>query len=269
MENLGDELLKKYRYKIYNPFIKAIKEYSLLEENDRVAVCMSGGKDSFLMALCFKKLLEHSDFPFEVLYLLMDPGYKDSDLKKIKDNMKLLDIEPIIFKTNIFKVSKNQDKNNCYLCAKMRRGALYSKAKELGFNKIALGHHFDDVIETLLISILYSGEIAGMRPKLESENYPGIELIRPLYYVREKDIVDSTKEYNLSFLKCGCFMTEDRILCESSKRQIIKKMIDSLDDSKNSVSKNIHKAMSNINIEKMNAYKINGKIIDMINKKNV
>jgi len=268
MINYSKILQKEYKFKIYSPFLKAIKEYNLIKENDKIGVCISGGKDSFLMALCFKELLKHSDFPFEVKYMLMDPGYKENDLNSILENAKKLDIDLHIFKTNIYKISKEQENNKCYICAKMRRGALYNEAKKLGLNKIALGHHFNDAIETLLMSILYSGEIGGMRPIVKSDNYDDMYLIRPMYYVKEESIIDYSKTVQLEFLKCACFLTENSTLCESSKRQIVKKLIKELDTAEEYVSKNIMTCYNNVNLNKLNKCKYKGKNLDLINGDN-
>ena len=258
------ELITTHRNKIFSPFLRAIKEYSLINENDKIAVCISGGKDSFLMALCFKEILKYTDIPFEVVYLVMNPGYSKEHLAEIKENAAKLDLPIIIFNSNIYKISSEQEKNKCYICAKMRRGALYSEAQKLGCNKIALGHHYDDVIETFLMSILYSGEVAGMRPIVKSDNYSNMSLIRPMYYVREKNIIEYQNSCNLSFLKCACFMTKDRALCESSKRQIVKNLIKDLDTDNEYVAKNIFRAQSNINLNKLLSYKLDDKTFDLI-----
>lgn len=260
------ELITTHRNKIFSPFLRAIKEYSLIEKDDKIAVCISGGKDSFVMALCFKEILKYSDVPFEVEYLVMDPGYSKEHLNEIIDNARLLDIPITIFNSNIYKISSEQEKNKCYICAKMRRGALYNEAKKHGCNKIALGHHFDDAIETLLMSILYSGEVSGMRPIVKSDNYENMYLIRPMYYIREKDIIKFQEKCNLKFLKCACFMTKDKALCESSKRQIIKKLISELDDENEYVSKNIFRAQSNVNLNKLLSYKKDDEVIELIKK---
>ncbi len=260
-------LNNKYKHIILSPFLRALKKYNLLNENDKVAVCISGGKDSFLMALCFSELSKFSDIPFEAKYILMNPGYENSDLEKIKENAKTLGIDLIIKDTNIFKISSMQDKNKCYICAKMRRGALYKIAKDEGCNKIALAHHYNDVIETTLMSILYSGEVSSMRPKVKSQNYEGMELIRPMYFIKEDDIINFFNEVGIKLLKCGCFLTKDKVLCEESKRQKIKKLIKNLDDDNMYVSKNIFSSISNVNLDKLLSYKLNGEIIDLINKK--
>ena len=260
MDNIYTKsLIKDYRFKIYHKFIKAIKEYNLLSEGDKVMVCISGGKDSFVMALCFMELLKWSDFPFTVRYVVMDPGYTQEKLEEIKHNASLLNIPIEIFQTKIFEISAQNEDKRCYICAKMRRGALYNHAKEIGCNKIALGQHFNDAIETTLMSIFYSGKVETMLPKVKSDNYDGLSLIRPLYLVEEEDIISFEKSNNLSFLKCGCFLTENKILCEQSKRQYVKKLIKELKLDTDIVDKNIFKSMENVNIEKILAYKEKGK----------
>ena len=222
-------------------------------------VCMSGGKDSFVMALCFKELLKWTDFKFSVRYVLMNPGYTKEKLLEIKENASKLDIPIEIFETKIFKIAESQEDKRCYICAKMRRGALYNHAKEIGCNKIALGQHFNDQIETTLMSILYSGKVETMLPKVKSDNYKNMYLIRPLYLVHEDDIISFEKENELSFLKCGCFVTENRLLCENSKRQYVKKLIKELKLDNDNIDKNIFKSMENVNIKKVVAYN-DGKI---------
>ena len=191
-------IIKKFRKEIWSKFIKAIKDYDLIKENDNICVCISGGKDSFLLALCFEELKKHHKFNFNTKYLVMDPGYLDINLKQIVDNAKLLNLDIEVFKSDIFNVVDRVGGDSpCYLCARMRRGYLYAKAKELGCNKIALGHHFNDVIETVMLNILYNGVFGGMLPILDSKNFEGMQLIRPLYYVKEKDIIHFAKYNNL------------------------------------------------------------------------
>ena len=218
------------------------------------------------MAMCFKVLLENPNKNFSVIYLLMNPGYKKNDLEDIYKNAKLLDIDLNVFNTNIFDIAESNEDKRCYLCAKMRRGALYSKAKELGCNKIALAHHNDDVNETLLMSILYSGEVGGMKPIVNSTNFENIKLIRPMYYIKEQDIIDYSKENELNFLKSGCFLKDNMIMCSNSKRQLVKKLIKELDDNSGYVSKNIFKSYENVNLNKLNGYKLGDEKIDLIKK---
>ena len=243
-------IITKFRKDIFSKFVKAVSDYKLINENDKIMVCISGGKDSFLLAKCIQELSIHGKFPFEAHYVVMDPGYKKENRKLIEENAKLLNIPIKIFESDIFEVVDKTDRSPCYLCARMRRGFLYSKAKELGCNKIALGHHFDDVIETTLLSMFYGSEIKTMMPKLHSDNFEGLELIRPLYLVKEKDII-SWKNYNeLRFLNCACKFTEDLSLDKNvdSKRLEMKKLISDLRKVNPDIDHNIFKAMDNINL---------------------
>ena len=222
-------IMKKYRKELWNPFIQAVKNYELVQENDKIAVCISGGKDSMLMAKLMQLLQRYGDVPFELVFLVMDPGYNERNRSKIEQNAKLLEIPVTIFETNIFEVANSTDKSPCYLCARMRRGHLYNKAKELGCNKIALGHHFNDVIETTLIGMFYASQLKAMMPKLHSTNFEGMELIRPMYCIHEDDII-AWKRYNeLEFIQCACRFTENCTMCDNggggSKRQEIKTLI--------------------------------------------
>ena len=261
-------LITKYRYKIYSPFLNAIKDYDLISENDKIMVCISGGKDSFVMAVCFIQLMKHNDIPVELKFVVMNPGYSNEQIDEIKRNAEILNIPITVFNTDIFEISAKDEDKRCYLCAKMRRGALYNYAESLGYNKIALGHHFNDVNETLLLSILYSGEVAGMRPMVESLNHKGMKLIRPMYYVKEDDIINFEKDNNLKFLKSGCFITGNNSLCQQSKRQVVKKLIKELDGDKEYVSKNIFNSNDNVNLSKLNSYKIDGVKHNLIKKNN-
>ena len=201
-------LITKYRKDIYSKFVKAVADYELIKENDNIMVCISGGKDSFILAKCIQELIRHGKFSFTAHYVVMDPGYNPKNRKMIEDNAKLMNIPIEIFESNIFEsVAGIEVKGACYLCARMRRGNLYAKAKELGCNKIALGHHFDDVIETTLLSMFYGAEFKTMMPKLHSDNFPGLELIRPLYLVHEDDIISFKNYNNLTFLNCACRFT--------------------------------------------------------------
>ena len=208
-QEIERSIIKKYRKDIWSKFVKAVKEYELIKENDRVMVCISGGKDSFLLAKCIQELKRHSEILFDAYYVVMNPGYTEKNRDAILENARLLNIPIEMFDSDIFEVVNTvASKSPCYLCARMRRGYLYNKAKELGCNKIALGHHFDDVIETTLLSMLYGAEIKTMMPKLHSENFSGLELIRPLYLIKEKDILSWCKGNNLQFLNCACKFTE-------------------------------------------------------------
>ena len=250
--DIDKSIIKKFRREIWSKFIKAVIDYKLINENDNIMVCISGGKDSFILAKCIQELNRHGKYPFEVHYVVMDPGYKKENLDLIKKNAKKLNIDIEIFKVNIFNYLDTLDNKPCYLCARMRRGALYSKAKELGCNKIALGHHFNDVIETTLLSMMYSGEIKTMLPKLHSENYEGIELIRPLYYVKENDIIRFKEYHNLNFLNCACKVTKNEI---DSKRKEIKKLIEDLKLTNPFIEENIFTSMNNINMHCILGYK--------------
>lgn len=244
LKDIEKSIIKKYRKEIYSRFVRAVKDYNLIEENDSIAVCISGGKDSFLLAKCMQELKRHSKYNFNLTFLVMDPGYSIDNLNKIKENAKNLNIPIVIYNTNIFEVSdKSLGKNPCYLCARMRRGALYSKAKELGCNKIALGHHFNDVIETILLNILYNGNFSGMLPILDSDNYPNMQLIRPLYYVKEKDIISWVKNSELSFLDCACIVTKK----SSGKRKEIKQLVYNMLENNPNADINIFNSMFNVN----------------------
>ena len=242
-------IIKKYRKSIWNNFVGAVQEYGLIKKNDRIAVCISGGKDSVLMACCLRQLQLHSQVPFEIVYLVMDPGYAPENRELIEHNAKLLNLDVNIFESDIFEVTDRVGGSPCYLCARMRRGCLYSKAKSLGCNKIALGHHFNDVIETVLMSMMYSSEIKTMLPKLHSTNFKGMELIRPLYKVKEKDII-AWAEYNgLEFLQCACKMTAKNADIElTSKRKEIKQLIADIKKQNPEADDNIFRSLHNVNM---------------------
>ena len=244
-------IITTYRKEIWSKFVKAVSDYKLIEENDNVMVCISGGKDSFLLAKCIQELQRHGNVKFNAHYVVMDPGYNEYNRNFILDNAKILNIPLDMFESDIFDVVANVDsKSPCYLCARMRRGYLYNHAKELGCNKIALGHHFDDVIETTLLSMFYGAEIKTMMPKLHSDNYEGIDLIRPLYLVKEASII-AWKNYNeLTFINCACRFTEGCSLINdgTSKRKEMKELIKNLRKINQSVDANIFKAMDNVNM---------------------
>ncbi len=256
-------LRKRFHKEIFSKFAKAINEYQLVQENDRIAVCISGGKDSMLMAKLFQELKRHHKFPFEVTYLVMDPGYSELNRKVIENNARLLEIPVTIFESNIFEAVYEVEKSPCYLCARMRRGYLYSKARELGCNKIALGHHFDDVIETILMGMLYGGQVQTMMPKLHSTNFEGMELIRPLYLVREEDI-KRWRDYNgLHFIQCACRFTDTCTTCRpdgsgASKRMEVKQLIAQLKKTNPFVESNIFRSVENVNLSTVIAYKEQG-----------
>lgn len=254
-------IIKKYRKEIWSKFVKAVQDYELIKENDKIMVCISGGKDSFLLAKCIEELIRHGKFPFEAKYVVMDPGYSDKHKMEIMETARVLNIDIEIFKSDIFDSVINMEAASpCYMCARMRRGCLYNKAKELGCNKIALGHHFNDVIETTLLSMFYGSEVKTMLPKLHSDNFPGLELIRPLYLVKEESIISWMKSNDLRFINCACRLTEnisdiDKI---NSKRKEIKNLINDLKKINPSVDLNIFKSMDNVNCDGVLTYKIDG-----------
>lgn len=262
-KDIEKSIIKKFRKSVWCKFTKAIREYELVKDGDKIAVCISGGKDSMLMAKLFQELKRHNKFPFEVEYLVMDPGYSEANRKVIENNAKLLNIPITIFESDIFDAVYEIEKSPCYLCARMRRGYLYSKAKELGCNKIALGHHYDDVIETILMGMLYGGQVQTMMPKLHSTNFEGMELIRPLYLIREEDIKHWRDYNNLHFIQCACRFTDTCTTCRSdgssvSKRMEIKRMIADMKKTNPFVESNIFKSVENVNLSTIVAYKENG-----------
>lgn len=254
-------IIKKYRKEIWSRFVRAIKDYELINEGDKIMVCISGGKDSFLLAKCMQEIKRHGQVDFDVKYVCMNPGYSEKNLLMIMENAKTLNIPLEIFNSDIFEVAeKLAEENPCYMCARMRRGFLYSKAQELGCNKIALGHHFDDVVETTLLSMFYGSEIKTMMPKLHSDNFDGLELIRPLYLVKERDIINWRNSNNLTFLNCACKFTE-RVSIEGdkvSKRKEIKELIKKLREVNPNIDSNIFKSMDNVNLSCVLGTKRNG-----------
>lgn len=255
-------IVKKYRKQIWNPFILAIKKYELIKPGDKIAVCISGGKDSMLMAKLMQQLHRFTEVPFELEYLVMDPGYNEINRQKIESNAKLLNVPINIFETNIFDVANKTEKSPCYLCARMRRGHLYSKAKELGCNKIALGHHFDDVIETTLLGMFYGSQLQSMPPKLHSTNFEGMELIRPMFCIHEKDILAWVRYNSLDFIQCACRFTEklsDEKYQGSSKRQEIKKLIHTMKKTNPNVDKCIFNSIHSVHLDTMVGYRTKGK----------
>lgn len=250
-KEIEQSIIKKFRKDIWSKFVKAVISYNLIEENDNIMVCISGGKDSFLLAKCVQELTRHGKIHFNARFVVMDPGYTEVNREYIVSNAEKLGIPVEIFNSDIFEsVIRMDAKSPCYMCARMRRGYLYSKAQELGCNKIALGHHFDDVIETTLLSMFYGSEVKTMMPKLHSDNFPGIELIRPMYLIKE-DAIISWKKYNdLEFLNCACKITEgdDRVDVSVSKRKEIKELINNLRKVNKNVDYNIFKALDNVNL---------------------
>lgn len=257
-ETIERSIIKKYRKEIWTRFTKAITDYELINENDKIMVCISGGKDSFLLAKCIQEIKKHGKIHFDVHYVVMNPGYKEENLNKIINNAKLLNIPIEIFDSDIFNVVDTISKESpCYLCARMRRGYLYDHAIKIGCNKIALGHHFNDVIETTLLSMFYGAEIKTMLPKLHSTNFENIDLIRPLYLVKEDDIISWAKYNDLEFLNCACKFTEKNYGAhnEASKRLEIKKIIKDLKKINPNIDNNIFTSMSNINIDAIVGYR--------------
>ena len=263
-EQVEISIRKKFHRPIFSRFAKAINQYELLKEGDKVAVCISGGKDSMLMAKLFQEIQKHRKCNFDLVFLVMDPGYNEANRRQIEYNAAILGIPITIFESDIFDSVYNIEKSPCYLCARMRRGHLYSKAKELGCNKIALGHHYDDVIETILMGMLYGGQIQTMMPKLHSTNFEGMELIRPMYLIREADI-KHWRDYNeLTFLQCACRFTESCAVSgedgsNTSKRQEIKELIARLKEINPFVEGNIFKSVENVNLDTIIAYKKDGR----------
>lgn len=255
-------IIKTYRKEIWRKFTKAIREYELIQDGDRIAVCISGGKDSMLMAKLFQELERHGQKNFELVFLVMNPGYNDANYKRIIENAALLHVPVTVFESRIFDAVV-EETSPCYLCARMRRGHLYSKAKELGCNKIALGHHFDDVVETILMGMMYGSQIQTMMPKLHSTNFEGMQLIRPMYLIRERDIIRWMHYNNLRFIRCACRFTE---ACaaeaeeedKSSKREEIKVLIRELEKTNPSVAMNIFRSVENVNLATVIAYKKDG-----------
>lgn len=255
-------LIKKFRKEIWNPFIEGVKKYQLVHEGDKIAVCISGGKDSMLMAKLLQQLQRISEVNFELRFIVMDPGYNEANRKKIEDNAKLLHIPIEIFESDIFKITSTVDKSPCYLCARMRRGHLYARAKEIGCNKIALGHHFSDVIETTLMGMFYGSQIQAMLPKLHSTNFEGMELIRPMYCINEDAILAWVKYNKLSFIQCACRFTDaytnsgDGI--GESKRQEIKYLIKDLKKTNPNIENSIFNSIHSVCLDTMPGYKQNG-----------
>ena len=255
-------IIKKYRKEIWNPFLIALKDYKLVNAGDKIAVCISGGKDSMLMAKLLQELHKYSEVPFEPVYLVMDPGYNEINRQKIESNARLLNIPITVFETNIFNVASKTEKSPCYLCARMRRGHLYKKAQDLGCNKIALGHHFDDVIETTLLGMFYSSQLQSMPPKLHSKNFEGMELIRPMYCIKESAILAWARYNDLEFIQCACRFTEN--ISKSgdgvgdSKRQQVKMLIKELKKTNPNVDISIFNSIHSVCLDTMVGYKSNG-----------
>lgn len=248
---------KKFRKEIWNRFIEGVKNYKLIQENDRIAVCISGGKDSMLLAILMRMLKRYSEINFDLEYIVMNPGYNKANIEKIENNAKILNIPINVFTTDIFSVVDKTVESPCYLCARMRRGHLYAKAKELGCNKIALGHHLSDVIETTLMGMMYGSQIQGMLPRLKSTNFEGMELIRPMYCILEDDIIHWAKYNDLSFLACACKLTERAAIDEdASKRREIKSLIKDLKIKNPDIEKNLFNSIHRCNVDTLVGYKL-------------
>lgn len=268
-KEIEKSIIKKYRKKIWGRFVRAVTDYELIKENDKIAVCISGGKDSFLLAKCMQEIKRHGKINFELEFIVMNPGYNKKNKELIMENAEKMNIPITMFESNIFDSVNNLTEGNpCYLCARMRRGYLYSKAKELGCNKIALGHHFDDAIETVLLSMFYGGEIKTMMPKLHSENFAGMELIRPLYYVKEKDIIAWKNTNHLEFLNCACRFTEhtEKVDPSLSKRLEMKALINEFRKKSDYVDINIFRSVENVNLDAIIAYRKNGEKHSFLDK---
>lgn len=263
-EEIERSIVTTYRKKIWSKFIKGIKEFEMIKDGDKIAICISGGKDSMLLAKCMQELKKHRKMNFELVFLVMDPGYNETNRKKIIENAKILNIPITIFKSDIFDVVENITDHPCYLCARMRRGYLYKKAQELGCNKIALGHHFDDVIETILMGMLYGAQMQTMMPKLHSTYHKGMELIRPLYFVKEADIIRWKNRNSLEFIQCACKFTESYTANNNSdvrsKRKEIKDLINELRKVYDKVDMNIYSSTKNVNLNTIISYVKDGKV---------
>ena len=266
-QEIERSIIKKYRKDIWSKFVKAVIDFELIQENDKIMVCISGGKDSFLLAKCMEEIQKHGKVPFEVCYVCMNPGYNEMNRELILENAKKLHINLEMFDSDIFEIVSNVEKSPCYLCARMRRGCLYKKAQELGCNKIALGHHFNDVIETTLLSMFYGAEVKTMMPKLPSENFEGLELIRPLYLVKEEDIIAWAKFHELTFLNCACRFTESTASIDdtTSKRKEMKKLVEAMRKTNPNVDYNIYKALDNVNLDCVLGSKRNGEYDSFLN----
>ena len=262
-QEIERSIVKKFKKDIWRNFTKAINEYQMIQDGDKIAVCISGGKDSMLMAKLFQELKRHGRNNFDVVFLVMNPGYNDLNYQMILENAKMLEVPITVFETQIFETVVDIEDSPCYLCARMRRGYLYSKAQELGCNKIALGHHFDDVIETIVMGMMYGGQVQTMMPKLHSTNFPGMELIRPLYLIRERDIIHWCDYNNLKFIRCACKFTERSEAAKNdieqiSKRKEVKNLIAAIEKDNPYVPMNIFRSVENVNLSTIIAYKSDG-----------
>ena len=263
-KEIEKSIITTYRKSIWRKFIQGIKEFEMVQEGDKIAVCISGGKDSMLLAKCMQELKRHRQMNFDLEFIVMDPGYNELNRQKIIDNAKTLNIPITIFNTDIFQAVEHITENPCYMCARMRRGYLYKKAQELGCNKIALGHHFDDVIETIMMGMLYGAQMQTMMPKLHSTNHKGMQLIRPLYYVKEADIIKWRDKNELNFIQCACKLTENRVIREdgssNSKRQEMKVLINNLRKVYDKIDVNIYNSTKNVNLNTIISYIQDGEV---------
>lgn len=269
-EEIEKTITKTYRKEIWKRFVKAIIEYEMIKDGDKIAVCISGGKDSMLMAKCFGELKKHRKMNFDLEYIVMNPGYNELNKQKIIENSKILNIPIKMFETDIFNRVVHIEDSPCYLCARMRRGYLYENAKSLGCNKIALGHHFNDVIETILMGMLYGAQFQTMMPKVKSTSHPGMELIRPLYFVREEDIIRWKDKNNLDFIQCACRFTEQYTLTDNkegmSKREEMKKLIKKLKKDYENIDVNIFNSVQNVNLDTLISYKKGEKVYHFLDQ---
>ena len=258
-EEIEQTITKRFRKEIWKMFVKGISEYKMIQDGDKIAVCISGGKDSMLMAKCFQEIKKHRKMNFELEFIVMNPGYNEENKQKIIDNAKILNVPITMFETDIFDRVVHIENNPCYLCARMRRGYLYEKAKELGCNKIALGHHFDDVIETILMGMFYGSQMQTMMPKVCSTSHPGMELIRPLYFVREEDIIAWKEKNDLDFIQCACKFTEEYNMSQNpgdiSKREEMKQLIKDMKKRYDKIDINIFNSVQNVNLDTIISYR--------------
>ena len=263
-------IITTYRKKIWTKMIKSIQEFDMIQDGDKIAVCISGGKDSMLMAKCLQELKKHGKLNFDLVFLSMNPGYNEINKQKVISNAEILNIPITMFETNIFDAVENIQDHPCYVCARMRRGYLYEKAKEMGCNKIALGHHFDDVIETILMGMLYGAQMQTMMPKVRSTSHPGMELIRPIYYVKEADIISWAQKNGLEFIRCACKVTQKSNDSDGSKRDEVKKLIENLRQVYDKVDMNIFRSAQNVNLDTLISYRRKNEVhhfLDDYNKK--
>jgi tRNA(Ile)-lysidine synthase TilS/MesJ len=269
-EEIERTIITSYRKRIWHPFIKGIQEYDMIQEGDKIAVCISGGKDSMLMAKCMQELQRHGKMKFDLVFLCMNPGYNEINKQKVISNAKLLNIPLTMFETDIFDRVATINEHPCYVCARMRRGHLYEKAKELGCNKIALGHHFDDVIETILMGMFYGAQMQTMMPKVRSTSHPGMQLIRPMYLVKEADIISWKEKNDLGFIQCACRFTEHCTMCDNggggSKREEMKKLIKKLRQVYSNIDMNIFRSVQNVNLDTIISYRKNGETIHFLDR---